>query len=261
MECDTVALVVSYWPGRSSEKLQSFVASALQHAPGHAYEAILVINGPETSLPGEVNAFFHKIVYRENEGYNLGAWNHGWRHISSAKYLLFVQDDCQVISDNWVSSFLNRFQSVYRCGLVAEHINKKWDKPWNELDNQEARAPALLFNGAPVSKAAYYRKLLAHWGVPEGETARHATTVVQFTSRATLEEIGGYREENNYYDAVGAEIAFSKNIESLGYQLVQLTDARHSHIAHHEWEKHNFYKRLKRSITKRFNISKASISY
>lgn len=100
MNCDRVGLVVSFWPGRSPEKLQKLVASAHKYNPGCGYETTLVINGPETALPLEITSFFHRIFHRENTGYNLGAWDHGWRQLKNAKYLLFVQDDCEVVSDN-----------------------------------------------------------------------------------------------------------------------------------------------------------------
>ncbi len=34
---------------------------------------------------------------RENTGFNIGAWDYGWRHLPPYDYYLFLQDDCFIV--------------------------------------------------------------------------------------------------------------------------------------------------------------------
>jgi hypothetical protein len=77
------------------------------------------------------------------------------------------------------------------------------------------------------------------------------TTVVQFTSRAILEEVDGYNLGFAKDEAAAAEFAFSRKIEARGYTLQQIGRRRHSRIAHPQWPSDAFLPKLKRSVLKR----------
>jgi len=82
------------------------------------------------------------------------------------------------------------FHSASYHGLVGEHLNWSWDGPWMELTGGVEMLP---FGEGAIGKrperARYYHHMLRRWGAPRGETARHITSEVNFTSRAILEDV------------------------------------------------------------------------
>ena len=246
-----VAVVVSTWTGHPANLLHSLCESMAQHPAGVQYHLFLSANGTEYSVPAEVAPLFTRIFIRENSGYNLGAWDYAWRRLSGYDRFLFLQDECRVVKDNWLRRFNQRFEATPRCGLVGENLKRSWDKPWSDLCD-----PQLLSSKDEVSvtkavQARRFRIILDTWGIHEGATARHMTTVVQFTSRSILEEVNGYNLGQTKKEAMAAEIGFSRKVEAKGYALVQIGRHRHSVIAHRQWPPNHLLARLKRSFLKR----------
>ena len=246
-----VAVVVSTWTGNPASYVLDLSKSMAEYAAGADYDLFLCANGLEYSPPGEVMSLFKKIFVRENTGWNLGAWNYAWKQLPDYDRFLFLQDDCAVRKHGWLSSFIACFDNTARCGLVGETLQHGWGKPWEAMCNL---APMDRKDREPVKRAAwvsFVRDTLAQWGIPEGRTGLHITTVVQFTSRAVLEEVGGYNIGMTKEQAIAAEVGFSRKIEAKGYQLVQIGLRRHSRIGHREWPRNTLLYRLKRSVRKR----------
>jgi hypothetical protein len=222
-----------------------------EYAAGTNYDLFLSANGLEYSPPAEVMSLFKKIFVRENTGWNLGAWNYAWQQLPDYDRFLFLQDDCVVRKHRWLSSFIACFDKTRKCGLVGEKLQSHWGKLWETMCNP---TPINRKDRDPVKRAAwvaFVRDMMAQWGIPEGSTGLHITTVVQFTSRAILEEVGGYNIGLTKEQAIAAEVGFSRKIEAKGYKLVQIGLRRHSRIGHRQWPRHTLLYKLKRSIHKR----------
>lgn len=244
-----VAVVISTWSGNPASYLLSLCSSMAQHPSGFEHQLFLSANGTEYVVPREIQPLFAETFIRDNTGYNLGAWDYAWRRLPDHDRFLFLQDDCVVRKDDWLLRFIERFDSIPRCGLVGENLIRYWNRPWSELSGP--RAPVEK-DDHRVAAVKFYRETLSRWGIPEGATARHLTTVVQFTSRSILEEVNGYNPGQTKGQAIAAEIGFSRKIESKGYTLAQLARRSHSVIVHRQWPSGGFLSRLKRSIRKRF---------
>ncbi len=239
-----MAVVIAGWTGHPPNHLATLCKSIAKYEAGFEFDLVLCVNGPEYRLPTELAGTFTKVFIRENTGFNLGAWDHSWRSLPQHYRFLFLQEECCVARKHWLGDFIHRFETMPGCGLVGEYLNRDWDRPWGYLAD-----PA---NGFPYSAAAGdFRKILARWGVPEGETAVHITTVVQYTTRKILEKVDGYRIGRTKHEAIAAEIAFSRKIASLGYCLTQVGRHRHSLIAHPQWPSTHPLAKIKRSISKR----------
>ncbi len=248
-----VAIVISTWVGHPAQSLVRLCDSIVRHPARAEYDLFLCANGPAYSPPLELRPLFTRIFVRENTGYNLGAWNHAWRQLPEYDRFLFLQDECAVKRTGWLKDFLRRFDSTPACGLVGEHLIRSWDRPWSvlvEAQGREAKDPRAIQRAL---SARSYREILARWGIPEGPTARHLTTVVHFTSRSILEEVGGYNLGQTYQEAIAAEIGFSRKIVTHGYRLVQVGRWRHSRIGHPQWDRLGFFRRLERSLRKRLS--------
>ena len=238
-----VAVVVSSWVGNPPEYLLGLCASLDRKPPGAAFDLFLSANGLDYRVPEALAGRFSQVLVRENAGYNLGAWDHAWRRLPGYERYLFLQDDCTVLRSNGLRDFARRFDEIPRCGLVGEHF--RWDEPWDNLVAEQAPEPGLLWEGAPVSRARFYKAMLRRWGIPEGATARHLTAVVHFASRQALEAVDGYRLGSSYHEAIAAEIGFSRAIEAAGFRLAQVGRRRHSRIGHREWKSGGIVARLR----------------
>jgi hypothetical protein len=246
-----VAVVISTWTGNPPGYLIELCRSLGEYAAGASYDLFLCANGLEYSPPDELIPSFNAIFIRENTGYNLGAWNHAWRQLPHYDRFLFLQDDCVIRRHRWLKDYIKCFESIPKCGLVGETLQRGWGKPWSVLCDP---TPMDRKDREPVKRAAqvsFIRDTLAQWGIPKGPTGLHITTVVQFTSRAVLEEVGGYDIGLTKEQAIAAEVGFSRKIEAQGYKLAQIGWRRHGRIGHREWPRNTLFYRLKRSIQKR----------
>jgi hypothetical protein len=52
---------------------------------------------------------------RENTGFNIGAWDYGWRHLPPYDYYLFLQDDCFIVRPLWLKA-----RSVESCNKTLQ---------------------------------------------------------------------------------------------------------------------------------------------
>ena len=239
----SIAVVVSSWEGHSRSFLRRLVASMKCFDAGMAYDLVVSANSPDFAVPEDLAGVFRHILRRENVGFNLGAWDHAWRRLPEYDYYLFMQDDCFVRRKNWLRRFSQRFAKEKDCGLVGEHFNSGWNRPWDELLG--LCTGEYNVSAQKSQRAARYLHLLKQWGVPAGHTAAHLTTVVQFTSRRLLEEVDGYPIRAAYQEAIAAEIGFSRKIVAAGYCLRQLERWRHSYIGHPQWPSESLWERIR----------------
>jgi len=242
------AVIVSTWDGNPSGYICSLIDSLKRYDAGVPYDIYLCANGESYRLPKNLSNIFKKVFIRENTGFNLGAWDHAWRILPQYENYLFMQDDCYIKKDNWVKDFIGYFNSIEKCGLVGEYLNKSWDMPWTELTSADGKHKV---SKKKRERAGFYIETLRKWGIPKGETASHLTSVVHFTSRKVLEEVDGYIIVDDYHEAIAAEIAFSKKIQNKGYEIVQIGKFRHTRIGHRQWISDGFFSRLANSIKKR----------
>lgn len=227
--------------------------SMQEYDAGVPYDLYLCANGEDYKIPEDLMSAFTNVFVRENRGYNIGAWDHAWRMLTEYKYYLLMQDDCFIKKKGWLLDFFRCFNSTKDCGLVGECLNKVWNHSWLELTgNTGGGLSKANIDESLMRRARNYLNLLQRWGIPAGETARHLTSVVHFTSRAILEKVDGYNKATTYEEAIAAEIGFSKKIEARGYKLIQIGRYRHSRIGHREWLSDSFLAKLKRSFQKRW---------
>jgi len=245
-----IAVVISSWVEHRFRYVGGICDSMVRHPAGLDYDIFLSVNGREHPPPANLVRRFSGVFTRENVGYNLGAWDYAWRHLPGYDRFLFLQDECIVKRARWLEDFVRRFDATPACGLVGEHLIAGWHRSWDDLVNAalNAHSPTAI---EQCQWASFYRRTLARWGIPEGPTARHLTTVVHFTSRSILEEVDGYNIGHSYREAIAAEIGFSRKIEARGYRLMQIGRRRHSRIGHPQWDRRGFLSRLRRSVWKR----------
>lgn len=234
-------VIISFYSERSVKPLLNLIKQIDEIKAGLPFDVAIVCNTEQlkpVNLSLKLDSKQIKFLVRENTGFNLGAWDYGWRKLPDYDYYLFLQDDCFIVRENWLKVFVDRFSQTTNLGLLGESIN--WECAWEELvqSNYNGLHRDHIFNGEPIKRVNYYRKFLALHNISEGKTAEHLQSIILFTSRAILEQVDGFMIGNNYGEAIASEIAFSKKIQQLGYSIQAINpNSCYHYIAHPQWFK------------------------
>ena len=82
----------------------------------------------------------------------------------------------------------------------------------------------------------FYQDMMEKKGIPKGEEATYINSIVMFTSRKILEEVGGFPLMGlSYREAVASEIATSRVIASRGYKVTRIKGDDLAVISHRQW--------------------------
>ena len=227
MTIDQKALVViSYYDRRPIDNLLELIPSLLDHPAGDEFDICIVVNRTKEeklALPEQYSRI--PIEYRHNLGMNIGAWDHGWRTHKGYRDYLFLQDECYVIRDHWLSAYRAVLERP-NVGMVGESLNMLWDKPWSELRKLFANIilPEHQIEAKCVNRVDFYLDFFKAHGVDPRVGGRHLRSVVWFVSADVLKAIDGFLIGRNYGECIGAEIATSKKVEALGLGIAQANE-------------------------------------
>ena len=233
-------VVVSYWVGSPPKDLHRLLTQMQRVGAGSPFDLVIVCNGGlerPLALPAHFDSLRPRIINRENVGYNLGAWDCGWREAGEYEFYLFLQDDCFLKEKNWVGDFEFRMSRDQGVGLLGETM--MWEgRSWRFIREATDRdlGPLAWPEGEPLHPIDAYLAFLQERGIPPGECGTHLQSLILFTSRRILEEIGGFPISiSNYRTAVACEVALSRLVESRGYRLSRVGSRSFSYIGHRQW--------------------------
>jgi hypothetical protein len=232
-----VAVVVSYYDARPVDNLVALLWSMRTIAAGWPYQVRIVVNQdrPKSlSLPS--SAGLVEVHYRRNTGYNIGAWEAGWRIAPAFDSFLFLQDECRVIRENWIAAFVKKAADP-SVGLVGECLSTIWDASWDTLAERTRgeRFRDHLIDGRPADRVPCYLHFLRAHGVQPGTKGDHLQSLVLFAQRQVLESIGGFPIGRNYGEAIAAEIGISKKVQWLGKTVCEVGPVPFTYIEHPQW--------------------------
>ncbi|APW62157.1 glycosyltransferase family 2 protein [Paludisphaera borealis] len=230
-------VVVSYWAGLPVDSLYKLLYRMRKVESGCPFDLLIVCNGGDQrplTLPRRFDALKPRILNRENTNYNLGAWDHGWRNAPGYDYYLFIQDDCLIKEPDWVYGFERRMDLDPGLGLLGE-IERSSGMTWDYVGRMTTKPCAHVGDEWLDINQYILAKFRSH-GIPRGELANHIPSIILFTSRNVLEEVGGFRYFGpSKEDAIAAEVAFSREIEALGHRISKVSDIPFHLIGHAEW--------------------------
>ncbi|NET03019.1 MAG: hypothetical protein F6K61_21225 [Sphaerospermopsis sp. SIO1G1] len=235
-------IIISFWYERSISPLFNLLSQIRVIKSGDVFDVLIVCNADSNldnfATLSELENLNVKYLIRENTGFNIGAWDYGWRNFPNYDYYLFLQDDCFIVRPLWLKAFVDKFYQSPQIGLLGESLN--WKCSWEELAqssyNQIHRDHML--GGKPIKRIDLYRQFLMQNQIPEQETADHLQSIILFTSRSILEKIDGFIIGKNYGEAIASEIAISKKVQALGYQIQSVNpNSCYHYIAHPQWFK------------------------
>ena len=206
---------------------------------GHPFDLVVVCNGgglETAALPPPPAGVSLRVINRENQGYNIGAWDAGWRAAPGYDYYLFLQDECVIREAGWLAAFESRHRSFNKSALIGESI--MWEGlDWAALTEATQRDFVPTYAGEDAENPIDgYRALLHEMDIPEGPVATHLQSLVLFADGDLLEKMGGLPNRSPYKEAVACEIGISRKAAALGAEVALVTPGkRFSFIAHPEW--------------------------
>jgi hypothetical protein len=245
-------VVVSYWVERGPRHLFRLMKQLFGYEAGASFSLTLVCNGGDEKpigLAGRFAGLGIKVLNRENRGFNIGAWDCGWRSTQGYENFLFLQDDCFVVRRGWLRGFLNAMSREPDIGLLGESFRRSWDRPWEELKRlgHNSFAKGHDVAGRSMRRVDLYLDFLDRHSIPPGESARHLQSLVLFAPRRVLAEMGGFPLGESYGEAIASEIAISKKVESKGYRTALVGPRPFYYFGHRGWPR-NRLQRLRRKL-------------
>lgn len=233
-----IAVVVSYYDARPAAPLQALVRGLLSGDAGAPFELRVVVNhDPALATPVALDLPAGiTVAVRENVGFNIGAWEHGWRMDPPRDAYLFLQDECVVRATPWLSPFVRAAEQP-GVGLVGERLSPPWNAPWDELARRFAghSLPGHEIEGRAAERIACYLHYLRAHGIDPGAKGDHLQTLALFARRSVLVAMGGFPVGRNYGEAIAAEIGTSKRVQTLGLGLREVGREPFTVFAHPQW--------------------------
>lgn len=231
-------VVVSFYEPRPMDHLERLVHALSRTPAGVDFDIVVVVNRMTTgtlALPVAVDAV-KAVVNRPNEGMNIGAWDDGWRHFPDYDGYLFLQDECELKSECWLSPFVDAAGSS-GVGLVGESWNTGWDRSWETMKKavEEQRMPGHDIQGRAANRVDVYLEFMSRRGVIPGQKAGHLRSLVWFANRHTLVAMNGFLHGANFGECIAAEIAATKRVEALGLRAQQVDVRPFRYFGHQEW--------------------------
>ncbi len=224
----TAVVVVSHYNAWPTDQLVKLLDQIRTVPAGHPFSVRVVVNQAEDKrleLPdrhGDVT-----ILYRENTGYNISAWDHGWRQEPRADYYLFLQEECVIVQPNWLKVFIEVINRP-KVGVVGEIIGY-YNTTWDDVSESAARYKSEF-------TTAGFQEYMTRQGIKFGEMADHLQSLVLCLKREVLEAIGGFRTGISKDEAIACEIGISKSVQSVGLEIRQVRLRPFQFIQHPQWE-------------------------
>ncbi|MBR0657310.1 glycosyltransferase family A protein [Plastoroseomonas arctica] len=221
------AIIISHYNLYSTLCLESLIAQIQDDfETGHAH-CFVVVNFAQRKileLPGLRRPV--SILYRENTGMNIGAWDHGWRAAFNYDNFIFLQEECRILRVGWLAAYLERLSDT-SIGLIGESINA--DMSWEQFLNLPSR----------ISKSVWRRvhsEVLA-LGIEMGSSSRHLQSLIWGARRSVLEKIGGFPIGMTKMQCIGSEVGVSLKVQSAGLRVELVGDRPFSWISHPQWDR------------------------
>ncbi len=223
-------IVISHYDARTKECLFSL----LQQISDVSADVVVVINNDFATDINTSKIFGVFSIIRPNQGMNISAWHTAYDLLPNYDFYIFLQDECFIKKNNFISRYLLALSNLH-VGLIGESINPKWDRPWIDIANSNLNYSVNLKSNFAISRVDYYLLKLKDWSINPGVSGRHMRSLVWAFRKSVLDKMPPFPTGTNKEECIAAEIAVSKQVESMGLKVSQVSDLPFSLIGHHEW--------------------------
>jgi hypothetical protein len=227
-----VSIVISFYWAREKLSLKRLLYSLSEHQSN----IIVIVNSDEESNPSDFCLPF-PVIFRHNLGMNIGAWHAGFLSNQDADLYIFLQDECFLCRPDFISSISRRFSMNPALGMLGESLNWRWAKPWPALIRSELNSfePGHFLRGNPARRVDTYLDLMCTWGINPGATGEHLRSLIWALPGKVMRDLGGFPLGRNRGECIAAEIAVSRKVVMMGYQIGQISEAPFTFFGHAEW--------------------------
>ena len=230
-------VVVSHYNAWPTDQLVALLDQIKAIPAGCPFDCRVVVNqakpGPLELPPRHADV---EVLYRENIGYNIGAWDHGWRVGPPRESYLFLQEECRILRPGWLSPFVQAAGQP-GVGFVGESLKYRgygWDrvawvtrgKPYPDDDRE----------GLPLEFTEGIKRFLESRGLAVNGRADHLQSLVLCARREVLEAVDGFPIGRTKGDAIGCEVAISLRSVAQGYRIKQVGRTPFTYILHPQWQ-------------------------
>jgi hypothetical protein len=215
------AVVVSYYDARDPNLLMSLLHEIETIDSGANFDLIIVVNqDAAVDARATPDLSRYRTYYRENSGFNLGAWQHGWQNAKGYRHYLFLQDECKIERPNWLGAFIERAED--KPCVIGESL----------VIAPRASQTHALWPGSFQHMQALKRRL----GIQTVVDSTHVQTTIVFASAEVLETTRGFVVPGtDKMDAITCEVAFSMLARQHGYAVCQVAFLPFHYISHPQW--------------------------
>lgn len=222
----TLCVVVSHYSARPIDDLVRLLRqlrSLPQQTTHFRVFVKVVVNAvqvPAAPLALPVDLQDQLIEYRENTGFNMGSWDHGWRHDPGHRHYLFLQDECVVCDPAALSAYWHLLEQDPST-LVGESLQfwRGWAPFARQLPDPFRAIQALCDQR----------------GLGRGLTATHLQTLAVAASGQALALMDGFLLANEKMEAVATEVMWSRKALGLGLGIRQSAATPFRYFEHEQW--------------------------
>ena len=215
-------VVVSYYDQRPIETLLALLDQTMSIDAGAPFDLCVVVNAENvtpTRLPERQKAV--EVLHRENRGFNVGAWQHGWETNPHYDFYLFLQDECVIRRPGWLVAIADAARNP-AVGFVGEGIDcyESWetfDRCW-----------------PPIAEEVH--KMAADQDITLGTRPDYVQTLIVGARREVLERTGGFVVGDGKMGACAGEILTSVRARAHGLRNVQVAWRPFEYIRHPQWD-------------------------
>ncbi len=253
-------VVISNWLERDTISLFKLVTQLANINPGIEYHLCIVCNHSDNNKEKNTNKNFENIylelinilhhsnwppatinlLFRENIGMNIGAWDFAWRRFPNFTHYMFLQDEVIVMNNNWLISYVDSIKTNNVTEetpfLIGESWNYKWDHPWSLLRKTNFNSIS-HGHSLTLGRVDFYLNTFKKWGVMHGDNGGHLRSLIWFSNFITLKKINGFNIGNTYGECIASEIAATLKVKQFKGFVSQI-DSNHFRIFWHpEWRR------------------------
>ena len=258
-------VVISHYAANGLSNLQQLLAQVIFSNPGCKIQLCIVINcdgssndqnNYKNSTKTKIDEMVLKLIegnemdvpenlpeihwhVRENIGMNIGAWDYGWRAHPNFEGYLFLQDEVNIVAENWCLAFkylASKIAEKSKYFLIGETWNYHWEKSWAELRNSQENS-LIVVDDVIVERVDYFLSCFKNWELMGLDHGGHLRSLIWYTNSATLNAIDGFPAGENYNACIAAEIAVSLKVRALSGFTMQLDERPFRYIWHPEWRR------------------------
>lgn len=216
-----ICIVVSFYDARPNIELIKLLRQLNFNRSSLDFELRVVVNsdaGIAPCLPSDLAQT--DVVVRENTGFNIGAWDYGWRANPGFSSYIFLQDECEINHPYWLLRY-KKLLSDNDAGLVGESLIL-W-KSWPAFSSMWPEASMECLS------------IAERRGIELGKSPTHLQTLALGATGTFLSRTDGFLVANEKVQAIATEIMFSRLCVARGFKMVQSSWRPFAYISHPQW--------------------------